>query len=45
MVCCWVLELFLVVCTEGVLGLIFWVLGAIFLCVFLFFLVFSGYFQ
>ena len=33
-VCCWVLGLFLVVCTEEVLGLIFWVLEAIFLCFF-----------
>ena len=44
-VCCWVLGLFLVVCTEGVLGLIFWVLEAIFLCVFLFFWYFLGIFS
>ena len=44
-VCCWVLGLFLVVCTEGVLGLIFWVLGAIFLCLFLFFWYFLGIFS
>ena len=40
-----VLGLFLVVCTKEVLGLIFWVLEAIFLCVFFFLVVFSGYFQ
>ena len=39
-----VLGLFLVVCTKEVLGLIFWVLEAIFLCFFLL-VVFSGYFQ
>ena len=33
MVCCWVLGLFLMVCTEGVLGLIFWVLETVFVCV------------
>ena len=36
MVCWWVLGLFLVVCTKEVLGLIFWVLEAIFLCFFFF---------
>ena len=33
MVCCWVLGLFLMVCTEGVLGLIFWVLETVCVCV------------
>ena len=38
MVCCWVLGLFLVVCTQRVLE-------AIFLCVFLFFWYFLGIFS
>ena len=43
MVYCWVLGLFLMVCTEGVLGLIFWVLETVFLCVCVCFF-FWGYF-
>ena len=42
MVCCWVFGLFFMVCIEGVLGLIFWVLEVVFLC---FLWVFFGYFQ
>ena len=41
MVCCWVLGIFLVVCIEGVLGLIFWVLDAVFQWVFFFWGIFS----